>query len=406
MQVAACRQIQILTGIPASLVDGQGNYLAAFPAMETTGVLPEAVCWVLQDFRLQGYDTTHPLVSYQEPGVFIGVAQLEADRFLMLGPACPLPLTMAQAAEFAQGGIKEWYLTAFCARMLATPTIPPERMTTALCAAVRLAGGPILDHSVVTLCNNIAQPMPTHQWVASELFALRETDTDRVPLHHEYTLLQAVRDGDEARLTSAMTAGLPGRVGCMSHNALRQHRYLFISLCTLVSRAAMEAGMPESDAYTLSDLYCQQMDALQDASSIDALLYRMCIAFCRHVAALHNHSSVSPLVRQCMAYLSAHLHEKVSMEDLARHCGKSTRTITRLFHAETGQTIPAYLRGEKIREAKHLLAHSRYSLSGISEFLGYPNQSYFTQVFKQVTGFTPQQYRTAPHLTQEVAEKQ
>ena len=49
----------------------------------------------------------------------------------------------------------------------------------------------------------------------------------------------------------------------------------------------------------------------------------------------------------------------------------------------------------KIEEAKRLLDMRSDSIGNISSRLGYSSQSYFCTVFRQVTGMTPGQYRSA-----------
>ena len=58
-----------------------------------------------------------------------------------------------------------------------------------------------------------------------------------------------------------------------------------------------------------------------------------------------------------------------------------------------------YIHKEKIKEAKYLLQHSDYTLTEITLFLNYPSQSYFTQIFRRYTGWTPLQFRESPPAT-------
>lgn len=62
------------------------------------------------------------------------------------------------------------------------------------------------------------------------------------------------------------------------------------------------------------------------------------------------------------------------------------------FRQEIGMGIPEYIHREKLGEAEYLLRHTSYTLSGITTYLNYPSQSYFTQIFKKYNGITPQQY--------------
>lgn len=45
------------------------------------------------------------------------------------------------------------------------------------------------------------------------------------------------------------------------------------------------------------------------------------------------------------------------------------------------------------QQAKNLLTYSDYTLGEISNYLNFSSQSYFTIVFKKITGTTPGNYR-------------
>ena len=46
-----------------------------------------------------------------------------------------------------------------------------------------------------------------------------------------------------------------------------------------------------------------------------------------------------------------------------------------------------------ITKAKELIRHSELRLTDISQLVGYDDQSYFTKVFKRVTGLSPNEYK-------------
>ena len=56
-------------------------------------------------------------------------------------------------------------------------------------------------------------------------------------------------------------------------------------------------------------------------------------------------------------------------------------------------TVNEFITKMKIDEAKRLLEHTDRPISAISEALAYSSQSYFQNVFKKVTGMTPNEFR-------------
>ena len=56
---------------------------------------------------------------------------------------------------------------------------------------------------------------------------------------------------------------------------------------------------------------------------------------------------------------------------------------------KTGKHFSEHLNDTRIRHAKELLSVTNFSISYISETIGYADQSYFGKVFKKQVGMTP-----------------
>lgn len=152
----------------------------------------------------------------------------------------------------------------------------------------------------------------------------------------------------------------------MSTDLLRQKKYTFVSFVTMVTRAAIRGGMPQEAAFSLSDSYCQQMDRLMGPADVDALSYKMAMDFCGRVGQLHGAEALSLPLRRCLDYIGQNLHRPNRTEDLAAYCGVSVRTLSACFQRELGVSVPAYVQGERLREAAYLLTASEFSLAEIS----------------------------------------
>ena len=86
------------------------------------------------------------------------------------------------------------------------------------------------------------------------LLESRKSFIPHTPYLYEKNMLEAVRMGDadlaEERLR---LMGTTGKAGTLSQNPLRQAQIIMISFTTQVTRAAMDAGVPENLAYAMSD---------------------------------------------------------------------------------------------------------------------------------------------------------
>ncbi|WP_172250005.1 helix-turn-helix transcriptional regulator [Saccharibacillus deserti] len=92
-------------------------------------------------------------------------------------------------------------------------------------------------------------------------------------------------------------------------------------------------------------------------------------------------------------YIFNHLYEELPPERLGKAMRLNPAYLSRLCKKETGISLSAYIRREKVEEAKRLLELGEHSLSEICSLLGWSDQSHFSQVFKTWAGVTPGAYR-------------
>lgn len=82
-----------------------------------------------------------------------------------------------------------------------------------------------------------------------------------------------------------------------------------------------------------------------------------------------------------------------SIQYLADQCHLSPSYLSDLLTKETGRSAKDYINDFLIEKAKYLLLGSSDSISGIAYTLGFNYPHYFSRLFKQKTGKTPQEYR-------------
>ena len=92
-------------------------------------------------------------------------------------------------------------------------------------------------------------------------------------------------------------------------------------------------------------------------------------------------------------YLLEHLTEKVSCEYLAKLCLLSQARFYDLFRLEYGMPPLEYRAHLLTKRAKHLLSDGNFSVTEVSEMLGFESVSYFSRFFKKHTGISPAKYK-------------
>ena len=208
--------------------------------------------------------------------------------------------------------------------------------------------------------------------------------------NYQYELIKQgnVRAGAENRKIL-----LSGQTGKVSEDALRNQKYLFVASVTLACRAAMAAGLDSERAYNISDLYIQKMDLLTEKEAVIDLSVEMMEFYAREVAALEKQKPYSLLVMKCMNYISYHLHEKITVTQLAELTATNPSYLSTLFRKETGMKLSGYITQKRIETAKNMLRFSDYSYSEIATILAFSSQSHFAETFRKLTGMTPKKYR-------------
>lgn len=99
-------------------------------------------------------------------------------------------------------------------------------------------------------------------------------------------------------------------------------------------------------------------------------------------------------VEQACAYLAAHPHANVTMDDLSRAVGLDGFRLSRAFSARLGLPPHAWHLQHRIRLAQSRLAAGE-PVSHVAFDLGFSDQAHLTRVFKRLTGLTPARYRQA-----------
>jgi AraC family transcriptional regulator len=101
------------------------------------------------------------------------------------------------------------------------------------------------------------------------------------------------------------------------------------------------------------------------------------------------------LVRRLRAYIDDHLHEAISLEDLARVAGMGVWTFSRHFRQTMGRAPHAFIVNQRIERAKRLLAQGELAVKEVAPSCGFTDQAHMTRVFRARLGTTPGQFRQA-----------
>lgn len=103
-------------------------------------------------------------------------------------------------------------------------------------------------------------------------------------------------------------------------------------------------------------------------------------------------------VEDILAYIAAHLHEPLSVGDLADRAFMSEYHFIRVFKRETGYTPYAYIINARMHAARYKLITTDMPLKELCAECGFPSVSAFCALFRRKFGCSPGTYRSQGNL--------
>lgn len=238
--------------------------------------------------------------------------------------------------------------------------------------------------------------MTMEKQLRDKLFTARELNNYHAPYEGEYGFYGAVQKGDIKNLNEKYLSKpiyeIEG-LGILSENHVRNVLYHVIISIAMISRYCIEGGMEAEIAYSLSDLYIQRADLCRTKEELGNLHREMTLDFASRMKKLRKEKVYSKHVVICIEYIYEHLHDKISIKDLAKETKLHENYLSHLFKKEMGMTILQYIQEKKLEQAEYMLKHTDTSILEIANDLNFSSQSYFIQVFKKKNGTTPKEFR-------------
>jgi AraC-like DNA-binding protein len=129
------------------------------------------------------------------------------------------------------------------------------------------------------------------------------------------------------------------------------------------------------------------------AATVRALLVELAAAH----GGLRPAPAVDARLERPLALARADLRGELTVEDLARAAGVTSRRLRDLFQAATGMAPKDWLLRNRLGEAARLLrAEPRRTVKDIARALGFSSDHHFHASFRRVHGLTPSAWRSLP----------
>ena len=255
------------------------------------------------------------------------------------------------------------------------------------------------EHIIETNCLNHDHTGKVQKHFNDILFENHENNVHHNPYDQEMREFGSIENGDLIQLEKSLQEDYDGTIGTLAKDPLRNLKNLGIVLVTLASRAAIRGGLSPEISFSLSDSYIQQIEECKDLALVAPLAHKAEFQYAEMVHEIKEKQKgilkkqKNPRINKCKDFIFSHLHDRITLEDLAAEADCNPNYLSQLFKECEGISISGYILQEKINRAKNLLIYSDYSYIEIATYLGFSSQSHLGTQFKKHTGYTLRQYR-------------
>jgi len=165
-----------------------------------------------------------------------------------------------------------------------------------------------------------------------------------------------------------------------------------LELLIILTRAGVEAGTTIEEVLGMRYRFITESAGIKDQENL-------CIWIVQVLEKLMDgiyetrHAKNYQRLKRAMDFIETHYDETLTVEQIAREVYLSASRLSHIIKGELGVTLGNYISKVRIDKAKDLLRERELPISQIALEVGFPDQSYFTKVFKKIEKCTPKIFR-------------
>ena len=349
---------------------------------------------LLADLQRRFYNETKdqhiPGIYSVEKNVYFWCFALEEGNTCIFGPAGGEFLTSIQMDAFRH----HYHLGA---KNFLIPRFPILKLIRLMCLSCYMMTGAKLDEDDVRKANAGNMQVVEADIVDYQLYRYNE-DKTRQSYEAERKWISYIEEGNvealnENTISQKELMRMYDGIGVMADNDFKQMEYMVVSSVTLATRAAIRGGVPPFVCYEISDLFLQKTSKCK---SVLELLEIAAKAPERFVMLVHEHqiqNRYGAIIEQCKDYIARNLYKKFTITDMASVLAMNRTYLSQMFSQQTGVTLQAYIRRERLKAAANLLKYSSETVGQIAEYMQFSSPGRFCGYFKEVYQMTPLEYR-------------
>lgn len=176
-------------------------------------------------------------------------------------------------------------------------------------------------------------------------------------------------------------------------NDIELEKVKILDIYMQLSREATYAGANEEQILKQTYQAVKFFNSCRDKNS---LCYYVSSGLDKLLNLLFSSNTNSPtrdnVVLMAYQYARGNFSKKISLEEVADSVNLSVSHFCKVFKTKTGETFIDYLNRIRIEKSCQLMKMNKFTLSEITQMVGFEDQSYFSKVFKRYRKETPMEF--------------
>jgi len=165
-----------------------------------------------------------------------------------------------------------------------------------------------------------------------------------------------------------------------------------LELLIVLTRAAVEAGTEIEKVLGVKYRFITELASVKDQENLCIWVVQLLEKLMDGIYET-RHTKDYQRLKKVLDYVEMHAHEPLTVEQIAHEVFLSSSRLSHIIKNKLGTTLGHHVSKVRIDKAKALLKDKDLPISQIALEVGFPDQSYFTKVFKKVEKCTPRRYR-------------
>lgn len=196
-------------------------------------------------------------------------------------------------------------------------------------------------------------------------------------------IVQHIRS-QEIDTANALFSGILERLSEATSFKDSDSRFYITEMLSAAERLLFQQTMLSQDSYShLADTPAEEFgqEALNLLLALESHYVRQ--------TQRRQHQTIS----QICEYIGQKYDKQLTLSGLSHKFNINSYYLSKLFKKYTNEKFIDYLTRIRIQKAMELIQEGKYSVKEIAAMVGYNDQSYFSKVFKKITGQNPCEYR-------------